>query len=288
MKAIAYDDRIGPVAGFIGLAIAGWLTLSPASAQEVGTDAPPHLIQDVAAEPAGDGTRLVLHGVFSPERFPNVRVTAREGTLAYSVEIPGAIADPALAPNHPFSTDGPLRRVDISVFANRAEPARGVVTLEVQLGPGTELHFLPAESHAAAMQFAVVSETGADSEAGMRKMGGAPGGEAWQGRSTLVRIAVLNGSGVAGKAGEVGVLLGKLRRRSLENRLGRRVEVVNISNATRFDHEKTTVFHRPGFLREALLIARILPGDQSVSPMKGERLRRTGIDVEILLGRDMP
>ena len=67
-----------------------------------------------------------------------------------------------------------------------------------------------------------------------------------------------------------------------------RVEVVNVSNAPAFDIGETTMYYRQGFLRAALLIARTLPGDQEVEAMRPEMEERTGIDLEIWLGKDLP
>ena len=109
----------------------------------------------------------------------------------------------------------------------------------------------------------------------------------WQSRPTMVRTAVVNASGVAGRGAQVAVLLQEVRRLGLERRMGMRLEVVNASNSSR-EQAQSVIFYRPGYLRAALALAEALPGDQAVERMKSEDMKRTGFDVEIWLGRDLP
>jgi hypothetical protein len=65
-----------------------------------------------------------------------------------------------------------------------------------------------------------------------------------------------------------------------------KLELANTSSAA--PQPRSAVYYRPGFLRAALLMAKIVPGDQSVEPMKANSLLKVGIDVEIWLGKDTP
>lgn len=276
------------------IALLSWAPAQRAVGQDsTGEFFPPHVIESVSVTESPGGQTLRVNGIFNVERFEQIVVKPIDGESAYSVEIPGAIADPGLDAAADFSGAGPLQRVDVSAVADPDRPASGLVILVVQVAAGATLHFDSGGSHAGLLIFNVTSDpasqaiTGSDGGMVDEVPADLPPAQ-WQGRPTLVRIVVLNGSGVSGKAGEVGILLAELRRHMLERQLGQRVEVVNISNATTFDRLETVIYYRPGFLRAALAVAQALPGDQAVAPTPPDRLGRRGIDLEILLGKDMP
>ena len=98
---------------------------------------------------------------------------------------------------------------------------------------------------------------------------------------TRVHVAILSGSGRQDVANTLAVLIGDLRKRALEQRIGLKVEVVNISRLDQPPRGKNIIFYRPPFLRAALLLAETVPGDQSLQPMGKDMLNRTGIDVEV-------
>ena len=63
-----------------------------------------------------------------------------------------------------------------------------------------------------------------------------------------------------------------------------KIELANVSRIRAKPAMGNVVFYRPQFLRAALLIAKAIPGEQSVRPMTPDRLQKSGIDVEIVLG----
>ena len=104
----------------------------------------------------------------------------------------------------------------------------------------------------------------------------------------MVRVALLNtGDGLAG-ALQLNILLSRYRRQDLEERMGLKLEVVNISNA-RADHiEHTVLYYRPGFLRPALVLAEVIPGEQAVEPMSPRIEAKKTVDIQILVGKELP
>lgn len=102
--------------------------------------------------------------------------------------------------------------------------------------------------------------------------------------STTVRIALLDASPSLLRAGQIAALLTRFRRRDLEAHIGMKIELANVSRIRAKPAMGNVVFYRPEFLRAALLIAKAIPGEQSVRPMTPDRLRKSGIDVEIVLG----
>jgi hypothetical protein len=105
---------------------------------------------------------------------------------------------------------------------------------------------------------------------------------------TRVRISILNATGAPDGAAKVAVLLGDYRRRHLEDKMGLKIELVNISTGDGRIPAPVAVYYRPGFLRAALLLARAIPGDTVVSAMRPQALKRAGVDVEVVVGQALP
>ncbi|NIR99058.1 MAG: hypothetical protein GWO03_13810, partial [Gammaproteobacteria bacterium] len=102
--------------------------------------------------------------------------------------------------------------------------------------------------------------------------------------ATAVRVAILDPAASLRNAGSIAMLLTEFRKRDLEAHIGMKVEVANISRIEARPTRPNVVFYRPGFLRAAALIAKVIPGDQSVRVMPPQRLEKSGVDVEIMLG----
>lgn len=105
---------------------------------------------------------------------------------------------------------------------------------------------------------------------------------------TRVRIAILNATGKPGGANKIALLLSEVKRRALEDQIGLQIEVVNLSTAEGVRPGRSVLFYRPVFLRAALAMAQAIPGDQLVQPMRPAGLKRAGVDVEIVVGEELP
>ncbi|MFI5400811.1 MAG: LytR C-terminal domain-containing protein [SAR324 cluster bacterium] len=105
---------------------------------------------------------------------------------------------------------------------------------------------------------------------------------------TEVRVAILNATGKPSGANKVAVLLSEYKRRDIEDRIGMQLEVVNLSSAEAVRPGRSILFYRPEFLRAALAMARAIPGEQLVEPMRPAALKRAGVDVEIVVGAELP
>jgi hypothetical protein len=106
--------------------------------------------------------------------------------------------------------------------------------------------------------------------------------------STAVRVAILDASVSLQRAGRIAVLLSHFRKRELEQHIGMKIELANISSIPEQPAMGNVVFYRPEFLRAAALLAKAIPGEQTVRVMPPERLAVSGVDVEILLGENAP
>ncbi len=103
-----------------------------------------------------------------------------------------------------------------------------------------------------------------------------------------VRVTLLNTADGLSGALQLNLLISRYRRQDLEKRMGLKLEVVNISNA-RADHiDHTVLYYRPGFLRSALILAEVIPGEQAVEPMSPRDLAKTTVDIQILVGKELP
>jgi hypothetical protein len=102
--------------------------------------------------------------------------------------------------------------------------------------------------------------------------------------STTVRVAILDASPSLQRAGRIAVLLTHFRKKELEEHIGMKIELANISSIPEQPAMGSVVFYRPAFLRAAALLAKAIPGEQAVRVMPPERLATSGVDVEILLG----
>jgi len=105
---------------------------------------------------------------------------------------------------------------------------------------------------------------------------------------TRVRLAIVNATGQANGAAKVAVLLSEYRRRPLEEKMGLKIDVVNISTGYERTQAPAVVYYRPGFLRAAMLLAQAIPGDTMVSAMRPQALKRAGMDVEVVVGEPLP
>ena len=253
--------------------------------QRVGRG-PAQRIDALAVGPAQPGTLLKFAGVLDPTRFPSVLVVPIDGHMAYSIEIPGAQFAPTLQTEWVFDKADPLYRVDLAQVKSEDDPSQAAAIVVVRVAAGAVVRFLPGQSSNIELNFHILNAADAAATAplGSEMADAEDAGPTYQGRPIHVRVAVLNGSGVTGKASEMGILLGDIRRRSLERKLGQRLELVNVSNFGANNLMETLVYYRPGFLRAALLIARAIPGQQSVRTMVPDQIRKIGIDVEIVLG----
>ena len=104
-------------------------------------------------------------------------------------------------------------------------------------------------------------------------------------KPSIMQVSIFNASGYAKRAYGLSVYLGKLKKTHIEESLGMKMEIVNISNAPNMDHKHSTIYFRNNFLKPALFLAQLIKGDQRVMPLDNPE-SKLGVDIEIYLGRD--
>jgi hypothetical protein len=281
-----------------------------ALAQEPRPAASPQRVDSVSLSDRGTRTLVLIAGRFDPQRISEVMLTPVNDGQVFSLDIPFAVPGPALEPSRRFPGHPRLRRLDAKATGGAPGTSPGRVSLVMELAPDTRASLDMEGSGPSALLVALESSAAAAGEitpplVAQEPGAGPPAPEAapaspsvaaleeprtfaapWQNRPTLVRIAVLNA--LTGRANQVAALLMDVRRLALEQQMGMRLEVMNVSNAPGRELAQSVIYYRPGFLRAALVLAETLPGDQALAPMRAEQLQRMGIDVEIWLGRELP
>lgn len=104
-------------------------------------------------------------------------------------------------------------------------------------------------------------------------------------RPTVLQLSVLNASPNPQNAEKLAVLLDQSQRYYLENRIGMKLEITNISSVREsVTLPQTKIYFRPNYLAAALALAQSIPGDQMIEPMPLEHRGKIGIDIEIYVG----
>lgn len=104
-------------------------------------------------------------------------------------------------------------------------------------------------------------------------------------RPSIMQLSIINASGWQKRAYKLSVYLGKEKKKEIEESLGIKLDIVNISNAKNDRHNQSTIYFRNNFLKPALFLARLIPGEQKLVPISDKR-ERLGVDIEIYLGVD--
>ncbi|MGK0290744.1 MAG: hypothetical protein ACI86H_002206 [bacterium] len=104
-------------------------------------------------------------------------------------------------------------------------------------------------------------------------------------KPALMQVSIFNASGKSKRAFKLSNFLAYQKKKAIERALGIRFEIINISNAHRFNYEHTVIYFRKNFLKPALLLAKLIPGDQRVARMVNPD-NKSGVDIEIFLGKD--
>ncbi|MCP4296182.1 MAG: hypothetical protein GY786_11285 [Proteobacteria bacterium] len=104
-------------------------------------------------------------------------------------------------------------------------------------------------------------------------------------KPALMQVSILNASGIAKRAYKLSVFFGDKQKKHIEGTLGIKLDIINISNAMHTNMPRTTVYFRENFLKSALLLAQLMPGEQRIVPMQHQK-ERVGVDIEIYIGKD--
>ncbi|MDH5560060.1 MAG: hypothetical protein OEY59_04310 [Deltaproteobacteria bacterium] len=101
----------------------------------------------------------------------------------------------------------------------------------------------------------------------------------------MMQVSIINASGHPKRAYKLSVFLGRLQKNYIEKTLGAKIDIINISNSYKSDQSQTSIHFRDNYLKPALFLANLIPGEQRIISME-DQTQKTGIDIEIFLGKD--
>ena len=296
------------------------LWVATASAQPVG-----HMLDSVDLLPAEKMSYLTFKGYFESELFEQILIEVGETPEQVRIIIPNAFINSVLMEEREYTdfpensllssltlneeirqqTDG---SIDFLVRLDLLLPRPAQVLLDTGRSSGQQLTLVlqDATRTVAAQQEAEESQTGI---VVAEKVGTISGqtrslvNPAVSAREAVLlhpvsamlayrpplrlNLAVFNASPRVGTARRLAIMLEHQQRRSIEERLGLKLEILNISSVREdLRLPRTKIYFRPNFLKAALTFAEMIPGEQVVEPMPLSRLSRLGNDVEIYVGEN--
>ena len=280
-----------------------------------------NIIQNVSISPQGGTSLLLIKGILDPTQLENISIS-QQGDTTYVISIPNALIDPEKIPelSQKFSLRDPIKlinfdenireigndvvfTVDLRIEARNSikmEIVRPVTSSMIRIGI-QDMQVVRERERAAQeeMEKKKKEEEQARMAALKKKKEGQQRvhrttAEAQQAvseilkhyhRPSVMQLSIINASGWEKRAYKLSVFLGKEKKREIEESLGIKLDIVNISNAKNNRHNQSTIYFRNNFLKPALFLARIIPGEQKLVPVD-ETKKRMGVDIEIYLGVD--
>jgi len=267
---------------------------------------------------------LQIKGAFNPEQLANA-ITVKKGEgLKFTVSIPNALIDPEkiTEPFMEFSAQTPLKSVQILenikeneddvvftvdlVFEGRKDVTPALTTpitpslLTFRLQDPSSMRQQVAQSDDQQIDEKkkemdddtrrTASEERKQADASKQKKDEMTRQSASDiikhyRRPSLMQISIINASGWAKRAYQLSVFLGKLKKKYIEENLGIKLNIVNISTAKDALQPQSTIYYKENYLKSALFLANIIEGEQRLVPMDPDK-ERLGVDVEIFLGKD--
>ena len=102
-----------------------------------------------------------------------------------------------------------------------------------------------------------------------------------------LNVAILNASPYLGGAQRLAVILDRQQKRMIEKRMGMKLKIVNISSVREQTIlPKTKIYFHANFLKAALILAEVLPGEQILEPVPDSRVSNLATDVKIYVGNN--
>ncbi len=102
-----------------------------------------------------------------------------------------------------------------------------------------------------------------------------------------LNVAILNASPHLGAAQRLAVMLDHQQKRMIEKRMGMKLKIVNISSVREQTIlPKTKIYFHTNFLKAALILAEVLPGEQVLEPVPDSRVSNLATDVKIYVGNN--
>ncbi len=280
-----------------------------------------NIIRRVSTSSQNGSSILLIRGTLVPEQLADIAIV-KKGETTFVVSIPNALIDPEKIPepSQKFSLRDPIKNINFNEsIQEKGDDVVFTVDLEVEARKEFKLELLkPITSTTIRIMLTDVelmekkeevakAETDEmkKAEESVRQMATEKKEEhqmknrrttakaqqtvteviqQYQ-RPSIMQLSIINASGWAKRALKLSVFLGREKKKDIEESQGIKLDIVNISNAKNDLHDQSTIYFRDNFLKPALFLARIIPGEQKLVPISSER-ERLGVDIEIYLGVD--
>ncbi len=280
-----------------------------------------NIIKRVSTSSQRGASILIIRGTLDPGQLENITIV-KKGATSFIVSIPNALIDPERIPklSQKFSLRAPIKTVKfVEDIKELGDDVVFTVDLEVEARKEFKLELIkPVTSSSIRIRMEDVqaikkkmqlsqieTEKKKMAEKTVRQLAMKKKEETKEKtrrttaeaqktvdeilkqyhRPSIMQLSIINASGWQKRAYKLSVFLGKEKKKEIEESLGIKLDIVNISNAKNDRHNQSTIYFRNNFLKPALFLARLIPGEQKLVPISDKR-ERLGVDIEIYLGVD--
>jgi len=280
-----------------------------------------HMLDRFLLIPDEETPLLTFKGFFDPSQFPHIKISPRKSKTETSVLLPNTLINRVLLPEREvtsFSEDGILEKMLFEEKIKKKE--NGEIAFHVTLTIlSTEGHLLlldTEKSDSRHLTFAlkkpiVKKETDpfigamqmlADQQKPERKIIDLTPPKISQREAILLHpvtalmsyrrvdqlnLTILNASPHPDSAQRLAVLLNRKQKRNIEKQIGMKLKIINISSVREQTIlPKTKIYFHSNLMREALILAQILPGEQVIEQMPEIINSKLATDMEIYVGKN--
>jgi len=295
----------------------------PTLAQELPSG---HMVDHLDVIP-GDPSYLTIRGVFDESLFSAIQVESGDTPGKFQVSIPQAFLNNVTLPQREmaFAEEDGVKRVELQEKISRTGGGNVDFLIDMQIFTSTgdvSLELDREKSDGQQLAFALKpmrKRLGSQdrerassqiSDPGIDDMAASAGrGERQlkpmvsQARDAVMlhpvaallmyqqplqlNVSVLNASTKDQNAQRLAILLDRQQRQKLEEQVGMRLEVTNISSVREgMVLPRTKIYFRPNFMKAALALSEVIPGEQLVEQMPSSHKGRMGTDVEVYVGEN--
>ena len=256
---------------------------------------------------------LTFKGFFDPGQFPHIQIYPRNSKTETYVLLPNTLINSILLPEREvtsFSEEGILEKMLLEEKITKKE--NGEIEFQVTLTiSSTEKHILVLDtekSDSRHLTFALqkpvknnITNAQKQKKAESIIIDLAPPVISPREEMLLhpvtalmlyrridqLNITILNASPHSDSAQRLAVLLDRQQKSTIEKQIGMKLKIVNISSVREQTIlPKTKIYFHANLMREALILAQILPGEQVIEPMPESRISKLATDVEIYVGKN--
>ena len=256
---------------------------------------------------------LTFKGFFDPGQFPHIQIYPRNSKTETYVLLPNTLINSILLPEREvtsFSEEGILEKMLLEEKITKKE--NGKIEFQVTLTiSSTEKHILVLDTEKSdsrhltfALQKPVKNNT--TNAQKQKKVESiiidlappviSPREEMLlhpvtalmlYRRIDQLNITILNASPHSDSGQRLAALLDRQQKSTIEKQIGMKLKIVNISSVREQTIlPKTKIYFHANLMREALILAQILPGEQVIEPMPESRISKLATDVEIYVGKN--